>query len=252
MLQPVELLSRFTPDFIRSLPTQTQQEVADLIEELDRGRRETRLYQLYPDTGPLRRELYPKHIAFFAAGTKHMERACIAGNRIGKTWGIGGYETALHLTGEYPDWWPGRRFDSPIDAWAAGDTSETTRDIVQLALLGPSWQVGTGLIPAANIVGEPTKRAGVAGAVDTVRVRHKSGGISGLGFKSYDQRRQRFQGTAKHVIWLDEEPPADVYDECLLRLMTTNGLMIGTFTPLLGLSSIVLRFLPEMAPDTAT
>ncbi len=165
------------------------------------------------------------------------------------TWGIGGYETALHLTGEYPDWWPGRRFDSPIDAWAAGDTSETTRDIVQLALLGPSWQVGTGLIPAANIVGEPTKRAGVAGAVDTVRVRHKSGGISGLGFKSYDQRRQRFQGTAKHVIWLDEEPPADVYDECLLRLMTTNGLMIGTFTPLLGLSSIVLRFLPDMAPS---
>lgn len=248
MLHGPELLSRFTPDLLKSLDQETLAEVSDLIEELDRSKQETKLFQLYPDTGPLRRELYAKHLAFFRAGTDHMERACIAANRIGKTWGIGGYETALHLTGEYPDWWHGRRFDQPIDAWAAGDTSETTRDIVQLALLGPTWQPGTGLIPAANIIGEPTKRAGVAGAIDTARVRHKSGGISSVGFKSYDQRRQRFQGTAKHVIWLDEEPPADVYDECLLRLMTTDGMMIGTFTPLLGLSAVVLRFLPDMAP----
>ena len=50
------------------------------------------------------------------------------------------------------------------------------------------------------------------------------------------------------MIWLDEEPPADVYDECLLRLMTTNGLMLCTFTPLLGLSDVAMRFLPELAP----
>jgi len=59
----------------------------------------------------------------------------------------------------------------------------------------------------------------------------------------------KFQGTGKHVIWLDEEPPADVYDECLLRLMTTNGLLIATFTPLLGLSDVAMRFLPELAPQ---
>lgn len=237
-----------TPRWTELLEPHEIERLVELEEERRIAEQETKLYQLYPDTGPLRRELYPKHVAFFRAGTQHMERACIAANRIGKTWGIGGYETAMHLTGEYPDWWPGRRFDQPIDAWAAGDTSETTRDIVQLALLGPTWQLGTGLVPAANIIGEPTKRAGVAGAVDTARVRHKSGGISSVGFKSYDQRRQRFQGTAKHVIWLDEEPPEDVYDECLLRLMTTNGMMIGTFTPLLGLSAVVLRFLPAMAP----
>jgi terminase large subunit-like protein len=44
-------------------------------------------------------------------------------------------------------------------------------------------------------------------------------GVSYLGFKSYDQGRRKFQGTGKHVIWLDEEPPADVYEECLLPLM---------------------------------
>jgi phage terminase large subunit-like protein len=166
------------------------------------------------------------------------------------TWGIGGYELTLHLTGEYPHWWDGRRFDHPIDGWAAGDTSETTRDIVQLALMGRPGEIGAGLIPGASIIGT-TNRSGVPGGIGTARIRHKSGGVSMLGLKSYDQGRRTFQGTAKHIIWLDEEPPADVYDECMMRLMTTDGLMIGTFTPLLGLSDVVLRFMPEFAPEPA-
>ncbi len=71
--------------------------------------------------------------------------------------------------------------------------------------------------------------------------------ISRLGFKSYDQGRKKFQGTSKHLVWLDEEPPADVYDECMLRLMTTDGLMLCTFTPLEGMTEIALRFLPQVA-----
>jgi len=67
---------------------------------------------MFPSTGPLRRELYPKHLEFFRAGAAHKERAFIAGNRCGKTV-AGGYETTLHLTGLYPDWWEGRRFACP-------------------------------------------------------------------------------------------------------------------------------------------
>jgi phage terminase large subunit-like protein len=176
-------------------------------------------------------------------------RAAIAANRVGKTWGIGGYECVVHLTGDYPAWWEGRRFNHPVDVWAAGDTSETTRDIVQLALMGPINAIGTGLIPESKLIGEPSRRSGTANAIDTQVVQHKTGGTSLLGFKSYDQGRRKFQGTAKHVVWLDEEPSSDVYDECLLRLMTTNGLMIATFTPLLGLSDVAMRFLPELAPQ---
>ena len=171
----------------------------------------------------------------------------MAANRVGKTFGVGGYETALHLTGLYPAWWEGRRFTQPITAWAVGDTVETTRDIVQSALMGPIGEPGTGLIPAEAILGEPSRRSGVTGAFDTARIRHVSGGVSLLGFKSYDQGRRKFQGTVKHVVWLDEEPPADVYDECMLRLMTTDGLMLCTFTPLDGLTEIVLRFMPQLA-----
>jgi phage terminase large subunit-like protein len=185
---------------------------------------------------------------FFSAGASHMERAVIAANRVGKTWGIGGYEVTCHLTGLYPDWWDGRRFDGPIAAWAAGDTAQTTRDVIQFALTGvggegSDGELGTGMVPGDLIMGQPSAARGISGAFDTMMVRHKSGGISSLGFKSYDQGRKKFQGTAKHVIWLDEEPPMDVYTECLTRTMTVNGVTLCTFTPLEGATDVVNMFL---------
>jgi phage terminase large subunit-like protein len=214
---------------------------------------------MYPETGPLRRELYRKHMQFFAGGREHLERAMMAANRIGKTWGVGAYESTLHLTGLYPDWWDGRRFERPISAWVAGDTRTTTRDIVQHALLGiggegSAGELGTGMIPGEHIVGKPTPMQGVPGGIDTVLIKHKLGGNSVLQFKSYDQGRRTFQGTKKDLVWVDEEPPIDVYEEALLRLTATapgeeSGLMMATFTPLLGLSKVALKFLPELAPD---
>src|SRR5690606_20987354 len=105
----------------------------------------------FPDTGPLRRELYKQHLEFFRLGKEYPTRCFMAANRVGKTEGGGGYETVLHLTGLYPDWWDGRRFDHPIDAWAAGDTNDTVRDIIQLKLIGTKEDLGTGLIPGALI-----------------------------------------------------------------------------------------------------
>src|ERR1700694_1291350 len=118
--------------------------------EAQRRRDTNRIADVYPDEGPLRRELDPKHIAFFKAGATHMEGAAIAANRVGKTWGIGGYETTVHLTGDYPPWWEGRRFNRPGDVWAAGDTRETPRDIVQPPLMGPISAIAPALIPAAR------------------------------------------------------------------------------------------------------
>jgi phage terminase large subunit-like protein len=62
-------------------------------------------------------------------------------------------------------------------------------------------------------------------------------------FKSYDQGRDSFVGTEQDVVWLDEECVRDIYVECLTRTMTTNGLIILTFTPLLGMTDIVKDFL---------
>lgn len=202
-----------------------------------------KILQYFPDSGPLRRELYPRHLEFFEAGTNHRERLMLAANRVGKTEGVGGFELSLHLTGQYPDWWKGRRFNRPVRAWAAGDTSETVRDILQRKLMGPVGSWGTGLLPGDTI--ERVVRS--AGQVDTAKVlyiKHVSGSTSTLVFKSYDQRRESFQGTEQDIIWLDEEPSLDIYTECLLRTMTNNGMIMLTFTPLLGMSEVVLAFLP--------
>lgn len=204
---------------------------------------ENRLTTYYPDTGPLRRELYVKHNQFFAGGADRRERLMLAANRVGKTEGVGGYEMTLHLTGLYPEWWTGRRFDRPIQAWAAGDSAKTTRDIVQRKLYGPINSPGSGLIPADAIV-DSSARAGVPDALDSLFVRHVSGGVSQLNFKSYEQGRKAFEGTEIDVIWLDEEPPLPVYTECLIRTMTNNGIIMLTFTPLLGMSETVMQFLP--------
>lgn len=235
---------------LAALSRHEKQELLTLLEERERRTRTRKILQYYPDEGPLRRELYPQHMQFFEAGATHRERLMLAANRVGKTEGVGGYETALHLTGEYPAWWKGRRFDRPIHAWAAGDTSKTVRDILQAKLLGTVGQFGTGLIPQSNI-DRTTPKQGIPDAVEAIYVKHKSGGMSVLQFKSYDQGREVFQGTEQDLVWLDEEPDLGIYVECLLRTMTTDGMVMCTFTPLLGLSETVLAFLPSGAIEEA-
>jgi phage terminase large subunit-like protein len=217
--------------------------------ELARRQTARPLTAYYPATGPLRRELYPKHLAFFRAGASHRLRLVIGANKIGKTEGIGGYEMALHLTGRYPAWWEGARFTHPIRAWAVGETTQTTRDIVQQRLLGPVDALGTGLLPKETVLATARKSGSVPEAIELARIQHVSGGVSRLVFKSYDQQRTAFQGDLQHCIWLDEEPPLSIHSECHLRIMPSTtfagGVMMLTFTPLQGLSETVLDYLPE-------
>ena len=95
-----------------------------------RRTRQRLIETMYPETGPLRRELYARHMEFFRLGARpgFNERGFMAANRVGKTWGAGGYELTLHLTGEVPQWWVGRRFRHPVDAWAASDTAKASRE----------------------------------------------------------------------------------------------------------------------------
>jgi phage terminase large subunit-like protein len=249
MIEDKELLEKRLAEMSR----EEKIALAQALEEQERRKKERKFFTYYPDEGPLRRELYPKHVAFFKAGASKIERLFLAGNRVGKTEGAGGFETTCHLTGLYPAWWEGKTFTRPIDSWAAGDTKETVRDIIQLKMMGniAKGEIGTGLIPKHLIV-DYSRRPGISDTLDSVFVKHVTGGVSQLSFKSYDQGRISFQGTKKDLIWLDEEPPLDIYTECLLRTTDTanpeiaeeQGLMILTFTPLEGMSETVMSFLP--------
>jgi phage terminase large subunit-like protein len=189
-------------------------------------------------------------VDFEVPGTHNYVAAGAIHHNSGKTI-AGTFEDTLHLTGLYPDWWDGYRFDRPIDAWAAGDTGKTTRDVLQATLLGKPGDetaFGTGMIPG-DLILRTTVKHGLADAVETVFVRHvPTGGTSTIQLKSYDQGREAFQGTAEDLIHLDEECDLDIYTECLLRLMTTDGRLILTATPLKGLTELMLQFLPELAP----
>jgi len=109
------------------------------------------------------------------------------------------------------------------------------------------------MIPGDLLVRRTVKH-GLADAFESVFVRHVSGGISTLQFKSYDQGRESFQGTRQHRIHLDEEPKLEIYTECLLRLMSTvpgeqNGTLVLTETPMLGVSELMIAFMPELSPE---
>lgn len=233
------------------------------IAELRAKRESGKFYQYFPDCtdqckprssrkedhSGMCRVLYKKHLSFFSS--RDRERLMIAANRIGKTQ-AGAFETTAHLTGLYPRWWKGRKFSSPVSWWAVGDTSKTVRDIGQLELMGPMSAIGSGFIPR-HLIEHFSRKPGVTDAIETVWVKHverEHGApcLSELGLKSYDQRREAFQGTRKHGIWLDEEPPDDIYVECLLRTVKTpdfeGGMLMLTFTPLQGLTPLVLEFLP--------
>lgn len=181
-----------------------------------------------------------KHRAFFNAGASYNERLFCAGNRCGKSI-AGAFETACHVTGVYPSWWAGHVFDRPIKAWVVGSTARSTRDTVQKELLGPVGAWGTGMIPKDSL-GKFWALPGVPQGVDVIQVKHSSGGWSTVGFKNYEQSVQAFFGTDMDVIWLDEECPQDIYNECLIRTMTTNGIVYVTFTPLKGLTPMVVKF----------
>lgn len=123
------------------------------------------------------------------------------------------------------------------------------RESIQPILLGfPLTEMGTGMIPSASIIGDPTKRAGVPEAIDSLMVRHSSGGASRLTFKTYDQGRTSYQGARVDVVWDDEEPDMGIYTEGLTRTMSVvpgqaSGIVLCTFTPLKGLSAVVQMFL---------
>jgi phage terminase large subunit-like protein len=207
---------------------------------------------------------YPKQMKFHNDSEAFRERLLMAANRVGKSY-CGAAEMAMHLTGRYPAWWKGRKFDRPIKAWAASDTGLTVRDVVQTKLCGPYGVTdlqGAGAIPhdCVNWERDVSLARGVTDLYDTVLVTHETNGIvdgkSILTFKTYEQGRKKWQGDAVDVIWCDEEPEWDVYGEALARIAPTRGdepggIIYTTFTPLLGRSTVVIRF-TDPSPEDIT
>jgi phage terminase large subunit-like protein len=180
---------------------------------------------------------------FFATG-QYDRRGILAANRVGKTVSTC-YETAMHLTGLYPDWWNGYRFTTPITCMVAGEGWSQVALVLQNELLGTqdvkiTENLGSGAIPRDCIVTDTMRNDG-ANCIG-VEIRHKSGANSYLLFANYTQEVRQLQGFKLNLAVFDEQPPDDFFSEVVTRTATTQGKVLCSFTPLKGLNGLVSKF----------
>ncbi len=235
-----------------NLSDEEQIELLELLEEEENYRNTHLLYEFTP---------YSKQREFIDAGHDYPERCFMAGNQLGKSF-TGAAEVAFHLTGRYPGTkgypadgkyggeWKGKRFYEPVVFWIGGETNETVTKTTQRILCGrveENDEPGYGSIPKEDIISWK-KSPFFPNLVDHLLVKHHTpegveDGISICYFKPYSQGRARWQGDTIHGVWFDEEPPYSIYGEGLTRTNKYGQFSILTFTPLMGMSDVVTKFL---------
>ena len=113
---------------------------------------------------------------FFKAGKEFPERLASWANGLGKTWAACA-ELTYHCTGEYPDWWHGRVFDSPVTCLILGLTYKQIRDSTQRILTDEyRYGLGTGTIPRDSIINYKWNKDDNE-CLDYIEVRHTPSGL---------------------------------------------------------------------------
>ena len=199
----------------------------------------------FPDEGPFARHYYPKHCEFFDATQDYKVLSLFGGNRTGKSFAPC-YAIACWISGEYPEWWTGRRFQKPLRVWVVGETGTLVRNNLQRYLIGNKGSEGIGSLFGADEIVHVSWQSKPEGLAERAIIRGKYGD-SIIEFKSYDMERRRFASDVADVILLDEEAPAGIFSECLTRTGTTRGLVINAFTALRGVTPLVAMLLPQFA-----
>ena len=149
------------------------------------------------------------------------KRIFLGGNRSGKTVG-GGAESVMWLTGKHPYITTPK---PPVRGRCVSvDFINGVEKIVKPEVA--RW------MPASELKGGSWEKA----YNKELRILTLENG-STLEFMSMDQDVDKFAGTSRHFIWFDEEPPRDIYIECLQRLLDTGGSFWITMTPVDGMSS---------------
>lgn len=147
-------------------------------------------------------------------------RLVIGGNRSGKTV-AGAAEAVMRLCGMHEHY---NKHRTPIRGRAVGvDFDKGVNQIMmpEIARWMPPSMLINGSWEASYSRGD--------------RVLTLENG-STLEFMSYDQDVDKFAGTSRHFVWFDEEPPEDIFNECLARLIDTGGDWWLTMTPLIDMS----------------
>lgn len=158
-------------------------------------------------------------------------RVLFWGNRVGKTEGCA-QEVARYVTGKHET----RAIDLPIEVWCACPSYDMQKETTQKKL--------ERYIPKHLIKHVTYVKAGVWGEVLLTDG-------SKINFKSYEQGREKFQGAGKRLIWFDEEPPKDIWEECTVRAEAGIPLdIIMSMTPIKGMTWVYDKiFMQTGRPD---
>lgn len=228
-----------------NIPDEYKQELLDLLEKKAQWEKYNSLEKFSP---------YEFQKKFYGASKEAKRRFLCAANRVGKSFSEAA-EVSYHLTGLYPEWWNGHKFEYPILCWCVGITGDSTRKVLQKELFGTpmakdSGALGTGAIPRNLIDFDTMERDG--GKIILAKIKHHKDGVfdgwSTIEFRSTQQGEHVLMGATVDYIWIDEEDPfksMEIYAQCVTRTATTGGLITITATPENGLTKLVDLFMKD-------
>lgn len=205
-----------------------------LVEAIDKKRKEDH-YIRYWSTVEGGARSYPQQAAIFKEFTPDIKIfGVLGGNRSGKT-EVGAFiATAWALGKRYFEGDPAYEYikDLPIpepgnNVWVVGLDYPTLRDVIWREKL----RFGRNHPPLV-----PKDSDTVIKTNDSdYQIFFSNGSI--ITGKSADSGREKFQGASVDLVWIDEEPDVEIYDECYQRTSDCAGKILLTLTPLADISS---------------
>lgn len=165
----------------------------------------------------------------------------IAGNRSGKsTWG--GREVSYFFMNDHPyQERPKKWGNNPISIIVMGQTNDSINQEL--------WEKK--IKPFVGVEDVDYKLQRVATYPKSVTNLKNGNTILFLTHSDAEQARRRSQSFTAHVAWVDEMPPlSTILTEMMLRVLTTDGFMLCTFTPLFT-NDAIRRMIDKETPNSA-
>ena len=203
-----------------------------ILVELDR-RKNLKIYSYNKGA-----KVHLKQLAFHRSQKRN--RWVFGGNRSGKS-ECGAVEVVWMARGIHPF----RQNRKNTEGWVVSPSTRVQKDVAQkkiLDYLDPEW-----IDDIIMLTGK--SQAPLYGVIEKIVVKNVFGGKSVIGFKSHEEGREKFQGASLDYVWFDEEPPEDIYSECVMRVVDKKGDVFATMTPLKGRTFVYDKIYLNSAND---
>jgi phage terminase large subunit-like protein len=214
---------------LRELEAYDSQEALAILEAVEANKRQTSYIKYW---SPYKEGNQPALFKAFTPDKKVI--GLLGGNRSGKTEVGAAIAIAWFLGKDYfkdePAWeWVK---DLPIPEppnviWVVGLDFPTVRDVL--------WgeKIRRGKDHPALFPSDPSLVKKISDS--EYQILGTNGSL--LTCKSADSGREKFQGASVDLVWIDEEPEVEIYDECYQRTVDCAGKILITLTPLTDCAS---------------